>query len=124
MDKDKIFEIVKSEIKFEPARLNNKNKNQEQKDVEVRGWWNFAESKKLSLAQKNSIARFLKDHLARNGVLAATYKKHPTWEKNSKEVFLIMSRMVAKALKGVGHSVFKRNNSKVQQDILIGRGRR
>ncbi len=122
MTKDKIFEIVKSEIQFEPTK--EKQSDQEEKDVEVRGWWNFAESKILSLSQKNAIARFLKDHIARNGVLAATYKKHPTREKNSKEVFLIISRMVAKALKGTGQSVIKRNNSKVQEDILIRRGKK
>jgi hypothetical protein len=119
MIKDEIFKMLKSEIKTELDRSAFKSKNP--KTVAVRVWWDFTKSPKLSLNQKNMVARSLKSRLARNGVLVVNYKKQPTEVKNAREALMIMTRLVAHALKK-DDQVFKQARTSSQQDTLIRKG--
>lgn len=116
MTKDQVFKMLKSELKTEPDRLALKSKNP--KIFAIRAWWDFSKSTELSSIQKNMIARALKSRLASNGVLVVNYKKQPTENKNIREALMIMTRLVAHALKK-DDQVFKQNRNSGQQDILI-----
>jgi hypothetical protein len=120
MTKDEIFKMLKFEMRTEPDRSAPKFKNP--KTVAVRAWWDFAKSPKLSLNQKNMVARSLKSRLAHNGVLVINYRKKPTEAKNAREALMIMTRLASHALKE-DDQVFKQNRTKSQQDILIRKGR-
>jgi len=120
MTKDAILKILKLETKFEIDRTAAKGKNP--KLIGIRAWWDFSQSWQINTAQKNRIARILKDRIASNGVLVIAYKKHPTEQKNKDECLAIITRLVAHALKEDDQG-FKQNRSHVQEDILIRKGR-
>lgn len=121
MKKDEVYKILKFESRAESDRGALKAKNP--KLVGMRVWWDFSKSPQLSVAQKNRVARALKNKLAPHGVLAVSYKKQPTQLKNQREALLIMTRLVAHALKE-DDQVFKQNRTSSQQDTLIRKGRK
>lgn len=121
MTKDEVYKMLKFETHFEPDRGALKAKNP--KSVGVRVWWDFYKSPELSSLQKNRISRILKSRLAPHGVLAVSYKKKSTSLKNQHEALLVMTRLVAHALKE-DDQAFKQIRTSSQQDTLIRRGRR
>lgn len=105
MTKDAVFKILLSETRSEEDKSALKSKNP--KTVGIRVWWDFEKSPRISEGQRSMIARMLKNRIAQNGVLMVSYKKQPTKIKNRREAILIMTRLVAHALKE-GKSRFKR----------------
>ena len=119
MTKDEVYKMLKFETHSETDRGALKAKNP--KVVGMRVWWDFSKSPQLSTAQKNRISRVLKSRLAPHGVLAVAYKKQPTQLKNQREALLIMTRLVAHALKE-DDQAFKQIRTSSQQDTLIRKG--
>jgi hypothetical protein len=121
MTKDEVYKMLKFETRSEVDRGALKAKNP--KETGMRVWWDFSKSSELSVSQKNRISRILKDKLAPNGVLVVSYKKKPTALKNQREALLVMTRLVAHALKE-DDQAFKQTRTSSQQDTLMRRGRR
>ncbi len=121
MTKDEVYKMLKFETRSETDRGALKAKNP--KEMGMRVWWDFSKSPSISVLQKNRISRLLKTKLASNGVLVISYKKKPTSLKNQREALLVMTRLVAHALKE-DDQAFKQIRTSSQQDTLIRRGRR
>ncbi len=121
MTKDEVYKMLELEARSEVDRGALKAKNP--KEAGMRVWWDFAKSPSLSVLQKNRISRILKNKLAPHGVIAVSYKKKPTVLKNQREALLVMTRLVAHALKE-SDQAFKQIRTSSQRDILIRRGRR